>query len=69
MTRYYFVSYIYKEKSGVAFKHCLMKLIDNRTLTDISQELQKTNNCEQLPVILNLRDLSKTEYKMLVGEQ
>lgn len=63
MTKYYFVSYIFNNGNGVAYSHCLFEAVDI-TLNGIVQTIQNIRGCSNV-VILNLKDLSKKEYKML----
>lgn len=67
MTKYYFVSYIHQDGNGVAYNHCLFKAVDI-TLNGIARVIQNIRGCSNV-VILNLKDLSKKEYKMLKGDE
>lgn len=67
MTKYYFISYIFQTGNGVAYAHCLLKAVDT-TLDGMVQMIQESRGCSNV-VILNLKDLSKKEYKMLKGDE
>lgn len=67
MTKYYFVSYIFQNGNGVAYKHCLFKAVDI-TLNGIVKRIQECCDCSNV-VILNLKDSSKKGYEMLKGDK
>lgn len=68
MTKYYFISYVSCNKTGIVYGHCLME-VNSISLNDIADKIKKANNFDNLPVILCLKDLIEDEYKMLNGEK
>lgn len=67
MTKYYFISYMYKSEKGLQLSHGLFKAINN-SLNQICEETAEFNNVSpKLVVITCLKDLTEKEYKMLNG--
>lgn len=68
MTKYYFVSYIYRDGVEIKFASCTMQVID-KTINEIIRSIARLNYVPKEDVTLfSMKDLSEEEYKMLKGD-
>lgn len=63
--KHYFISFSGATESGNTLTGCSIYTLKNKSLQEISEWIKTQNNLRSLPVILNLRELSKDEFEML----
>ena len=68
MTKYYFISYIYQNKTQLSYSCCLFKAHDI-TLNGMAEMIAESRGISdpKQVVILSMKDLTKKEYEMLKG--
>lgn len=69
MTKYYFISYLGTNNLGALVYGNCTAIINNASVLEIGEMIQKKNGFKSPATLLCLKDLTKKEYEMLKGDE
>lgn len=67
MTKYYFISYKGTTLEGISISGSTLYMVENASLTQLIEVIKESNNLKSA-VIISMKDLTKEEYNMLIGD-